>query len=431
MSSGGVYAQVERKLAADPALRLARAMLTAGRPGVPASVGGPLLDAWSNDAFVELRDRPEFEALVPLYESLGMGVLGRSQPIARALRPTMLQLSALDRAVQPAREAPQPCTQAPAIRGVTTFEGCTRPGSPIQAAAPGTLVRITGSGLSSDPEQLAVRFGESRASILSSGPNEVVVVVPFAGIESSRDELAFTPGKHRLCVSTGRGTASAAFDVLDVPAAVPGSLRRFATSTRRILGHLGARLETQRGFFERTLKSESTGGALALFDEIPTLFGAFAKALDGLPGLLGLLGPRRALADRLMSGALEASGILERLGRLEAALDDPTSALLRGSGVVDELSTFADDVQRVLLITLLVLGVAFVLAQMLVFGALKDGCAESAPMVVGAVIPVMLWVLGVVHTVSLVAITANVIHGVVRVVEGLVEAPGELGDWLA
>jgi hypothetical protein len=30
-----------------------------------------------------------------------------------------------------------------------------------------------------------------------------------------------------------------------------------------------------------------------------------------------------------------------------------------------------------------------------------------------------------------VAITANVIHGVVRVVEGLVEAPGELGDWLA
>lgn len=422
---------VRSYLRADPFMRRAEELAATPNKGLPVSVCGPLLDFLDGEDWQHFNQLPQVKQLAPLAKAMGLpkGLVPSAAPqqSVGAIR----ALAGLMEAIGPS--ASTCCRGRPEISHFEAVDDpldcCASGAGRIDSAAPGTFVRIVGQGFDPTAANNVVRFGEHRASVTKASATDLVVMVPFLGLGFDGEKAKHKGGRIKVMVTTGGGDADDDFEVLKAAHGDAATIQPWCEGVGRALGKLHLRLSVNRPSVERALATDDSGAALALFRELPAATSGLARQLKALPALAKAAGAKTAQIERLIAGLLISSRALEDLRTMEAALDDPASDLLEGSGLVEticKIHEWSVKIIAVLVAILLVILIILIALVVLAIATIETVVSEAVlvPLII-IVFTVFIYGVAVIYYAMIVEVVVTIIYIVAKALQYV----GEFLSW--
>lgn len=397
-----------------------RELKNASVSGLPSAVFGPYQSIFESSLFKKLESNKDYLNACNFLHSQGYSKSLRKVKIPQQVDETLAILESF--------ATPGSCNTVntpPKIQSISSYDDgldcCSLvQGKTIKSAEPGTFVRINGTGFSSQASDNTVSFDDTRASILKSDDESIVVMVPIVGLNESESDLNLKTGKTIITVATPGGTATLPFEISDFTNTDSISCDVFIQTMERILAKVNGRIAMQADFFKDIAKQDASGRTGELLQRLPLLSSLFARSTHVVPfALSSVKGEHSAKFTRAINGIISNSGFLQDAQLVEASLDDPSSQLLFGSGLIEAICTVVEYAHKAVIVLVAVLTVLTILLLVTLFVLI--GLGPAGVIIDVAIITVVISILTVILEPILIFIT------VVEVVHLAYEA----GTWLA
>lgn len=312
---------------------------------------------------------------------------------------------------------------APEITEITTTPAgqdfcCPKKGQQVKSLKMGMIVTVWGKGFDTVASRNIVRLGDMRLPVTMATENSLVVCI-VAPVTPTKDSYDWDTGKCDLSIETSAGSTSYEVIVDEIDSCkATGDLDRFISGTRDVFGLMANRLGASSPYFQPLSSSAINAEANTLIKGTNLLLGEASKSLEAFQGAITILN-QSGISKNItatLDNMVQNSGLLDDLAFMRQGLEDPTTAFLSGSGIIEKICEFTKWVWKIVIfLIVLLLVVALIIGLMVIFG--PEGWAVIVVLVLIAKVLTI-----AIKAMVMVAVVVTVVYFIIKIIE-------KLWDW--